>query len=190
MEKTSLLALKSMKSPNSSKNGRDRINGTGTGKGKNVLSHCADTSPCLPRPEPSAKRDFHYFHSVHPDGDLTIRVLSYNCLAPIYCTETMHPHVDPYMLAWDYRKYNLVREILRYKPDVVCLQEVQQNHFDEFFTKELSGRGFEGMYRPKSSSNKNNKGKVDGCAIFFRRYVVDLAVVPCFMCQVHLVFFV
>ena len=52
---------------------------------------------------------------------------------------------------------------------MICLQEVQQNHFDDFFSNKLSEKGFEGMYRPKSSGNKSQNRKVDGCAIFFRR---------------------
>merc|ERR1712176_1174583 len=123
----------------------------------------------------------HYLHSEHPldkevpnvnttekeCDNFTFRVMSYNCLAPIYCTRSMYPYVEPFKLEWDYRKYNIKREILRYKPDVICLQEVQHNHFDDYFTKELSKEGYEGMYRPKSRGLRDPKS-VDGCAIFFK----------------------
>eukprot|EP01083_Nonionella_stella_P064580 168453_1 len=144
-------------------------------KRKSIINECQDTSPCLPRPQLSHDRLMRYYHpQSHPsdqeDGsidDFTFRVLSYNCLAPIYCTQAMYPYVEPYKLEWDYRKYNIKREILRYNPDVICLQEVQHNHFDDYFTKELSKEGYEGMYRPKSRGNRDPKS-VDGCAIFFK----------------------
>lgn len=34
-----------------------------------------------------------------------------------------------YALAWQYRKRNLLRELLAYRPDILCLQEVQSDHF-------------------------------------------------------------
>eukprot|EP01083_Nonionella_stella_P279704 951417_1 len=136
----------------------------------------------------------HYYHSDHPSDrsesssssssssssvrdvssgsnkEFTFRVLSYNCLAPIYCTRTMYPYVEPFKLEWDYRKFNIKREILRYKPDIICLQEVQRNHFENYFTTQLSLHGYEGMYRAKTrnGSRQDNKS-VDGCAIFFKK---------------------
>jgi CCR4-NOT transcription complex subunit 6 len=33
------------------------------------------------------------------------------------------------MLAWPYRKQNLLRELLTRRPDIMCLQEVQSDHY-------------------------------------------------------------
>jgi hypothetical protein len=32
-------------------------------------------------------------------------------------------------LAWPYRKLNLLKELVGYGADIMCLQEVQSNHF-------------------------------------------------------------
>ena len=33
-----------------------------------------------------------------------------------------HGHCQPWMLAWGYRKQNLLKELLAYKADILCLQ--------------------------------------------------------------------
>lgn len=32
-------------------------------------------------------------------------------------------------MAWPYRKQNLLRELLTRRPDIMCLQEVQSDHY-------------------------------------------------------------
>jgi len=136
-----------------------------------IANECQDTSPCLGRPEMSIARKMCYYHSEHPSEEVTFKVLSYNCLAPIYCTRAMYPYVAPYALEWDYRKFNILREILRYRPEVICLQEVEKPDFEEYFTPQLSREGYEGMFRKKNRTGEN----VDGCAIFFKRDRFDVS---------------
>jgi hypothetical protein len=38
-------------------------------------------------------------------------------------------YCPPWALAWPYRKLNLLKELLAYDADILCLQEVQSNHF-------------------------------------------------------------
>ena len=38
-------------------------------------------------------------------------------------------YCPPWALAWPYRKLNLLKELLAYDADIMCLQEVQSNHF-------------------------------------------------------------
>ncbi|ETO10218.1 hypothetical protein RFI_27159, partial [Reticulomyxa filosa] len=102
------------------------------------------------------------------------RVLSYNCLAPIYCNEHAYPYVNSHVLNWDYRKYNITREILRYCPDIICLQEVQLNHFEEFFQKEFQEHNYEGIFRTKTRDSIREKRSIDGCAIFFNKNRYDV----------------
>ena len=47
------------------------------------------------------------------------------------------PASTPLHLHWQYRKQNLLRELLAYKADVLCLQEVQSNHIHDFLAPEL-----------------------------------------------------
>ncbi|OQS07755.1 hypothetical protein THRCLA_00248, partial [Thraustotheca clavata] len=55
----------------------------------------------------------------------------------------------------------LLREILTWAPDVICLQEV--DHFDDYFETELASHGYEGKYQRRTGETT-----LDGCAIFIR----------------------
>ena len=48
-------------------------------------------------------------------------------------------YCPPWALAWPYRKLNLLKELLSYDADVMCLQEVQSNHFQ--VGGRVAGRG-------------------------------------------------
>ncbi len=74
-------------------------------------------------------------------------------------------------LAWNYRKRNLLREMLNYRPDILCLQEVQSNHYVDFWAPELQKAGYVAIYKKKTSEMfvGENKFAIDGCATFFRR---------------------
>jgi mRNA deadenylase 3'-5' endonuclease subunit Ccr4 len=52
----------------------------------------------------------------------------------------------------------------------MCLQEVQGDHFENFFQPRLAAHGFDGVFKPKTrDALGDNPNAVDGCAIFFRR---------------------
>lgn len=55
----------------------------------------------------------------------TLRLATWNLLAPQYARETKYPWCDPQHLAWEYRQDQIVSQILKLGADVVCLQEVQ-----------------------------------------------------------------
>ncbi|SCQ16470.1 carbon catabolite repressor protein 4, putative [Plasmodium ovale] len=111
----------------------------------------------------------------NPHNQFTI--MTWNVLAEIYGTIEAFPHCDPYMLAWSYRKSKIIQEILNNNPDIVCLQEIQNEHFLDFFKPSLSEFGYEGVYKQKtkeiftSPSGKRRGGKytIDGCAIFYKK---------------------
>jgi CCR4-NOT transcription complex subunit 6 len=98
-----------------------------------------------------------------------LRLLSYNCLAEIYANSDLYSYCPDWALAWNYRRRNLLREILSLEADVVCLQEVQADHFEEHFNPAMRRAGFEGIYKAKMRESMGRKGKVDGCATFYRR---------------------
>ncbi|CRG92965.1 carbon catabolite repressor protein 4, putative [Plasmodium gallinaceum] len=111
----------------------------------------------------------------NPHNQFTI--MTWNVLAEIYGTIEAFPHCDPYMLAWSYRKTKIIQEILNNNPDIVCLQEIQNEHFLDFFKPSLGEFGYEGVYKQKtkeiftSPSGKRRGGKytIDGCAIFYNK---------------------
>lgn len=51
-------------------------------------------------------------------------VLSYNILSDIYATNEVYNYCPTWALSWPYRRQNLLREIVGYRADIVCLQEV------------------------------------------------------------------
>ncbi|XP_039286262.1 nocturnin isoform X2 [Nilaparvata lugens] len=117
----------------------------------------------------------------HPErDDITklsskIRVLQWNILS-----QALGEAVDNFVacpnsaLKWRRRRQQLSEEIVRYQPDIICLQEV--DHFN-YFQKTLSTQGFKGIFFPKPDSPciyiKDNNGP-DGCAIFYREDRFDL----------------
>lgn len=82
----------------------------------------------------------------------------------------MHDHCPPWALAWSYRRQNLLRELLSYKADILCLQEVQSDHYQDFLAPELQRAGYAPIYKRKTTELYNkNSYVIDGCATFFRR---------------------
>ncbi|KEG03660.1 hypothetical protein YYE_01684 [Plasmodium vinckei vinckei] len=113
----------------------------------------------------------------YPNTTNQFTIMTWNILAEIYGTVEAFSHCDPYMLSWSYRKTKIIQEILNHRPDIVCLQEIQNEHFLEFFKPCLNQYEYQGVYKQKtkeiftSPSGKHKGGKytIDGCAIFFNR---------------------
>ncbi|CAD2110121.1 carbon catabolite repressor protein 4, putative [Plasmodium vinckei] len=112
-----------------------------------------------------------------PNTTNQFTIMTWNILAEIYGTVEAFSHCDPYMLSWSYRKTKIIQEILNHRPDIVCLQEIQNEHFLEFFKPCLNQYEYQGVYKQKtkeiftSPSGKHKGGKytIDGCAIFFNK---------------------
>lgn len=88
----------------------------------------------------------------------SIRVVQYNVLAEAYVNKERYFYCKNESLDWDHRKWNLLSEILKYQPDILCLQEL--DHF-EFWDEQLQIRGFRGVYL------KRPFDKTDGIAVFY-----------------------
>jgi CCR4-NOT transcription complex subunit 6 len=102
-------------------------------------------------------------------GGERFRIATYNVLAEIYATQQQYPYCDFWALSFDYRFQNILREILDAAPDVICLQEVQADYYETHIYNALSENGFEGVYKQKTRQSMGLMGKVDGCALFWRR---------------------
>lgn len=68
---------------------------------------------------------------------------------------------------WTTRLQNLQREILTLRPDILCLQEVQNDHLTDI-AKALSRLNLSYVYKKKVNS------KSDGCAILFNQNLFQL----------------
>ncbi|KAI3446404.1 hypothetical protein Pfo_003069 [Paulownia fortunei] len=137
------------------------------------------TSRVIPAPSPSPRRLI-FVNGIDVPGNLdldgrissagTFTVLSYNILSDAYATSELYSYCPSWALSWTYRRQNLLREIIGYHADIVCLQEVQSDHFEEFFAPELDKHGYQALFKRKTAEvfvgTINN---IDGCATFFRR---------------------
>jgi len=130
------------------------------------------TKPVLKRPPPPPDRkNFQIIQSPNPN-DQPFTVMTYNILAQLYTNNTIYPYCPLYALHWNYRKHNLLREITNLSADIICLQEVQENHFEEFFLPHLSDEGYDGIFKGKTRGDfgsPENVKKMDGCAIFYKK---------------------
>uniref|UniRef100_A0A7N2R7T0 poly(A)-specific ribonuclease n=1 Tax=Quercus lobata TaxID=97700 RepID=A0A7N2R7T0_QUELO len=137
------------------------------------------TSRVIPAPSPSPRRlvpvnGVDVIGHLDSDGRLstsgTFTVLSYNILSDVYATSELYSYCPSWALSWPYRRQNLLREIVGYRADIVCLQEVQSDHYEEFFAPELDKHGYVGLYKRKTNEvYSGNTNTIDGCATFFRR---------------------
>jgi len=144
-------------------------NGLYTGK-----SVCVESSEVMPAPPLAPVRQMIEVpgppNSFDPRGPkATFKVMSYNTLADIYATPQVYPYTPAWALAWNFRKRNLLREILSYKADVLALQEVQADHYKEFLEPEFRAAGYDGVYKQKTRESMGQDGKMDGCAILYRK---------------------
>ena len=93
------------------------------------------TSRVIPAPSPTPRRLIPVSGVEMPghldvDGRVsssgTFTVLSYNILSDSYAANDLYSYCPSWALSWAYRRQNLLREIVGYRADIVCLQEVQK----------------------------------------------------------------
>ncbi|CAM0146697.1 unnamed protein product [Urochloa decumbens] len=137
------------------------------------------TSRVIPAPTPTPRRLIpvnaadamgHFDLDNRTSSFGTFTVLSYNILADTYATSDTYSYCPTWALSWAYRRQNLLREIIGYHADIICLQEVQNNHFEEFFAPELDKHGYQALYKRRTTEvYAGSPQAIDGCATFFRR---------------------
>ena len=137
--------------------------------GELLMHRVIKTDLVLTRAPDPAKRNLVTAKTSGPRGGERFRIVTYNILAEIYATKQQYPYCDLWALSWEFRFQNILREILDACPDVICLQEVQADHYETHVYNALSDAGFEGVYKQKTRASMGLAGKVDGCALFWRR---------------------
>ncbi|KAJ3019837.1 Glucose-repressible alcohol dehydrogenase transcriptional effector [Thoreauomyces humboldtii] len=131
-----------------------------------------------------------------PSTDATVAadqfsIMTWNALAPMYCTKEKFPHVDACDRDWNNRKQKVLDEVVYYASDVVCLQELTLEDFEGFFAPFLHARGYAGVFRAKvrvplhtaeSSATENSDipSLADGCALFYNTTAFTLVSVDTF----------
>jgi CCR4-NOT transcription complex subunit 6 len=139
--------------------------------GELLMTRVVKTDVVLGRPSEPIPRSFVTAKSAGAVASAgpRFRVATYNVLAEIYATQQQYPYCDFWALSWDYRFNNIMREIVSVSPDVICLQEIQADHYENHVYAAMNEVGFEGVYKQKTRQSMGLAGKVDGCALFWRR---------------------
>ncbi|XP_069494122.1 protein angel homolog 1 isoform X2 [Ambystoma mexicanum] len=128
----------------------------------------------LPEPIPYHEilwRDWEYFSLLTScelnSGGVTqfeFTVMSYNILAQdlVQQSPELYLHCHPDILSWDYRYQNILQELQHWDPDILCLQEVQENHYYDQLEPVLESMGFTCFYKRRTGR------KTDGCATCYK----------------------
>jgi len=99
-----------------------------------------------------------------------LRIVSYNVLADAYSHywDQAFPYCGAEFLRPEYRLQLLRLELCAYDADIVCLQEVDERWFQQYWEPQLASEGYEARFTPKTS------GAGEGCAVLFRRHRFEL----------------
>jgi CCR4-NOT transcription complex subunit 6 len=98
-------------------------------------------------------------------------VVCYNILCDKYATASQYGYAASWTLNWDYRKERILNQLLDSKADIICLQEVDAESYDEYFIRNLLAADYNGVHQPKSRAktmSESERKKVDGCATFYK----------------------
>lgn len=105
-----------------------------------------------------------------PANQERIKVFSYNILCD-NATRSQYNYTPSEALAWDYRKEMILKEIQKADADIICLQEVDVDSFEEYFRMRLAYDDYKGVFWPKARAktmSEKDRKVVDGCATFYR----------------------
>jgi len=106
-------------------------------------------------------------------NESTFTIMSYNILSDLYVNKDRFKSSPKYSLVWLYRRESILRELLQLDCDIVALQELELQEFDDYFKPRLETLGeYECLFEPKSRARRMDRERsrrVDGCAIFFKR---------------------
>ncbi len=136
---------------------------------KSLIHHLLEEAP-VPLPPP-ARSMVYLQDGPHPISQDRFKVFSYNILCDNYVNTQQYPYTPLAALAWDYRKELILQEIQSEDPDFVCLQEVNTNSFEEFFSMKLAYADYKGIFWPKTRSktmSEKDAKVADGCAAFYK----------------------
>lgn len=69
----------------------------------------------------------------------TISLMSYNILCEKYATQQQYWYTPSWSLVWPYRCERILKEILHYNADVVCVQEMDWGQYEDWWHPRLCG---------------------------------------------------
>lgn len=98
------------------------------------------------------------------------KVMNWNVLADLYASESVYPYCEKWALSWTWRKHLILKELKSMAADIITLQEVQKDVFDDWFKPQLAEAGYEGVFQQKKREPIFHRGKytAEGCATFYK----------------------
>ncbi|KOX80382.1 2',5'-phosphodiesterase 12 [Melipona quadrifasciata] len=110
---------------------------------------------------------FNARHAFTKNKLLDKSVTSYNILANIYSEtvtskETLYPYCPHYALSMDYRKLLILKELIGYNSDIICLQEVDASVYANDLQLSLTTLNYGSIYNLKNDMR-------EGLAIFYNQ---------------------
>ncbi|XP_011338566.1 2',5'-phosphodiesterase 12 isoform X2 [Ooceraea biroi] len=97
----------------------------------------------------------------------SFRIMCYNLLADIYADsefskDVLYPYCPSYALDMDYRKQLILKEIIGFNSDIICLQEVDRTVYERDLLSSLCTLNYDGVFVTKNEIS-------EGLATFFNQ---------------------
>ncbi|XP_029171782.1 2',5'-phosphodiesterase 12 isoform X1 [Nylanderia fulva] len=111
--------------------------------------------------------DIRHQFTKHKLVDRSFRIVSYNILADTYADsdfskDVLYPYCPQYALDMDYRKQLILKEIIGFNSDIICLQEVDRSMYEYDLLPSLYMLNYDGVFVTKNEIN-------EGLATFFNQ---------------------
>ncbi|RHZ74712.1 Glucose-repressible alcohol dehydrogenase transcriptional effector [Aspergillus turcosus] len=100
-----------------------------------------------------------------------VTVLSYNTLCDSSATQSHYGYAPARVLSWEFRRELILNELRSHDSDIICLQEIDQGSYNEYFREQLAYNDYKGVYWPRGRAmgmQEEDAKCVDGCATFFK----------------------
>ena len=107
-----------------------------------------------------------FFESPEKFEGVEFSLISYNILAQQLLESNkaeLYSNVSGKSLSWFNRRYRLLLELRFYNPHVVCLQEVQSDHYEADLKDVFESMGYSCVYQKRTGD------KSDGCLIMYHK---------------------
>ena len=110
----------------------------------------------------------------------SLRVVTYNVLNQESCStprakSTVYPFASDKAMSQDHRQGRVAEELLTYRGDIVCMQEVGKDAFDKYYFPVLQQHGdYEGVLSVKGGQERGR----EGCATLFNAKRFELMSPP------------
>ena len=122
-------------------------------------------------PAPPAERDWVVLDDTSLSNHDKVSALSYNILCEKYAPQSQYGYTPSAALSWEYRKAAVLEELRARDADIVCLQEIDVESYQDYFRPLLALKDYKGVFWPKSRARtmaEKDAKLVDGCATFYK----------------------